>query len=46
MPTWRKEERREKKRAVSLQPVETQEPRNYVRETDEPFIKTEKLTAM
>jgi len=31
-------EEREEKRAVSLQPASTQEPRKLVRETSEPYI--------
>jgi hypothetical protein len=38
MLMWRREERREKKQAVSLQPAWTQKPINFVREISGPYI--------
>jgi hypothetical protein len=43
----KREEKREEKRAISLQPASAQEPINFVRETSEPCvpcINGEKLT--
>ena len=44
MMRWRREEKREKKRAVRLQPIRAQEPRKSVRETDRLYINCEELT--
>jgi len=34
-------EEREEKQAVTLQPTSAQEPKNFVRETSEPYINSE-----
>jgi len=39
-------EEREEKRATSLQPASTQEPRNLVREISGPYINGEGLTTI
>ena len=44
MMRWRREERREKKRAVRLQPIRAQEPRKSVRVTDGLYINCKELT--
>ena len=41
------EERGEEREEVdSLQPASTQEPRNLIRETSEPYINSERLTTI
>ena len=37
---------RENKRAINLQPVSIQEPKNLMRETSEAYINGERLTTM
>ena len=36
-------QRREKMRVVSLQPTSTQEPKNFMKETSEPYMNDEEL---